>query len=377
MSFARKLQELRQQHDLSQENLAELLNVSRQSVSKWERGKGYPEMDKLLFLSNYFGVTLDELLKDPDTPTNTGGKRRPINLTKPSANSVKEIYPDKSGPREAHPYNSEVREAYPGESPVQEIYPDADIPRFKVASEAPNDIAQYGNYSCTPQWSSNTQSVSKGRSRKRKSKNLPIFIVIFILVLSAILISFIIAANITRQSSNIDTVSVPDPEIYYEDDYVYEYDYTDQYSIKCCIDQATETRYIFDNEFGNGIVTTLNPDEYVEYIELLDLESGNTIYGYDWYYWDNPVLSVNNKTYVIPEYMLLNYISPEESGDHVIASDTENRQYFVPKYILEAFDALMAEADSENNEDPENIENDENIENAEDEDNGEVPVSGF
>jgi hypothetical protein len=119
-------------------------------------------MDKLLFLSNYFGVTLDELLKDPDTPTNTGGKRRPINLTKPSANSVKEIYPDKSGPREAHPYNSEVREAYPGESPVQEIYPDADIPRFKVASEAPNDIAQYGNYSCTPQWSSNTQSVSKG-----------------------------------------------------------------------------------------------------------------------------------------------------------------------------------------------------------------------
>ena len=49
---------------MSQEEFAELLGVSRQSVSKWESGKGYPEIDKLIFISNYFNTSLDLLLKD-------------------------------------------------------------------------------------------------------------------------------------------------------------------------------------------------------------------------------------------------------------------------------------------------------------------------
>ena len=50
MSFADNLKQLRKEHHLSQEELAELLDVSRQAVSKWENGNGYPEVEKPLFL---------------------------------------------------------------------------------------------------------------------------------------------------------------------------------------------------------------------------------------------------------------------------------------------------------------------------------------
>ncbi|MFR7590886.1 MAG: helix-turn-helix domain-containing protein [Longibaculum sp.] len=64
MDFGMKLQDLRKAKGLSQEALAEKLNVSRQAVSKWESGVGYPEMDKLILLSDLFGVTIDYLIKD-------------------------------------------------------------------------------------------------------------------------------------------------------------------------------------------------------------------------------------------------------------------------------------------------------------------------
>jgi len=66
MNFGIKLQILRKDKRLSQEDLAEQLGVSRQAVSKWERGEGYPEMDTVIMISNLFGVTLDYLLKDND-----------------------------------------------------------------------------------------------------------------------------------------------------------------------------------------------------------------------------------------------------------------------------------------------------------------------
>ena len=66
MNFGIKLQILRKDKRLSQEDLAEQLGVSRQAVSKWERGEGYPEIDTVIVISNLFGVTLDYLLKDND-----------------------------------------------------------------------------------------------------------------------------------------------------------------------------------------------------------------------------------------------------------------------------------------------------------------------
>ena len=62
MEFSEKLQELRKQKGLTQEELAELLYVSRTAVSKWEAGRGYPNIDSLKAISKYFSVSLDELL---------------------------------------------------------------------------------------------------------------------------------------------------------------------------------------------------------------------------------------------------------------------------------------------------------------------------
>ena len=64
MALPEKLYTLRKKSGLSQEQLAEALNVSRQAISKWEGGSAMPESDKLLALSNYFGISLDYLLKD-------------------------------------------------------------------------------------------------------------------------------------------------------------------------------------------------------------------------------------------------------------------------------------------------------------------------
>ena len=62
MEFCEKLQALRKQKNLTQEELAEVLFVSRTSVSKWESGRGYPSIDSLKAVSKFFGITIDELL---------------------------------------------------------------------------------------------------------------------------------------------------------------------------------------------------------------------------------------------------------------------------------------------------------------------------
>lgn len=63
MNFNEKLYVYRKQQGMSQEKLAEVIGVSRQAVSKWESGQSYPEMDKLMALSELFQVSLDHLVK--------------------------------------------------------------------------------------------------------------------------------------------------------------------------------------------------------------------------------------------------------------------------------------------------------------------------
>ena len=63
MTLGDKLYALRKKNSLSQEQLAEMLNVSRQSISKWEGNVTCPEPDKLIALSDYFQVSLDYLMK--------------------------------------------------------------------------------------------------------------------------------------------------------------------------------------------------------------------------------------------------------------------------------------------------------------------------
>ena len=73
MALSDKLYTLRKKSGLSQEQLAEQLNVSRQAISKWESGTSSPESDKLIAISRYFNVSLDYLMKEDndrskDTP---------------------------------------------------------------------------------------------------------------------------------------------------------------------------------------------------------------------------------------------------------------------------------------------------------------------
>ena len=64
MKLNEKIIALRNKYQMSQGDLAEKLNVSRQSVSKWETGASIPDLDKLIAMSELFQVTMDELVKD-------------------------------------------------------------------------------------------------------------------------------------------------------------------------------------------------------------------------------------------------------------------------------------------------------------------------
>lgn len=81
--LSEKIRELRKRSGLSQEALAECIDVSRQAVSKWELGSAVPTADKLVELADFFGVSLDFLMREGDdfpqtaeTPKRTGKRRK-------------------------------------------------------------------------------------------------------------------------------------------------------------------------------------------------------------------------------------------------------------------------------------------------------------
>lgn len=94
MKFSEKLQSLRKGKGLSQEKLAEFLDVSRQAVSKWESGQTYPEIEKLIVLCDLFEITLDELVRDRDSIVNDTDIEE-INLEDKSSNEDEEKYENK------------------------------------------------------------------------------------------------------------------------------------------------------------------------------------------------------------------------------------------------------------------------------------------
>ena len=89
MTLGEKIYELRTQHNLSQGDLANELNVSRQSISKWENGNSTPDLDKLTKLGKIFNISLDELVNNEETEKNIIATPEQITTTQPKTREKK------------------------------------------------------------------------------------------------------------------------------------------------------------------------------------------------------------------------------------------------------------------------------------------------
>lgn len=76
MNFCDKLQKIRKEHNITQEGLADKLNVSRQAVSKWESGVAYPDTEKLIQISKIFNVSLDDLINEDKDVNKINSEKR-------------------------------------------------------------------------------------------------------------------------------------------------------------------------------------------------------------------------------------------------------------------------------------------------------------
>ena len=80
MTLGEKIYKLRTEKNLSQGDLSEMLEVSRQSVSKWENGAATPDLDKIIKLSEIFGITIDELVKNEDVSASSTEEPKSTNV---------------------------------------------------------------------------------------------------------------------------------------------------------------------------------------------------------------------------------------------------------------------------------------------------------
>ena len=313
MAFASKLQQIRQENGISQEAFAELLGVSRQSVSKWERGRGYPEIDKLIFISEHFNISLDELLKDSSGKISGGKKireRKPISLLKPE----------------------DSRE-------IQEIYPGQNTFNHTVVSE-PNNLAKYENYEFQQQSIPSSESGKRKTRRKiRKPKLFRYRKVIAAGLLGGVLVTFISVSALLMENS------VHSSNYYSETE-------NNEYNIRCMIDESTGTRYIFDADTDYGIAITFRDEDPENFLKLKELSTENTYYCHNSYLEECAVVTPENgHTYVIPFFMLYTSMEAENQQYYEVCSNANTNQWiFVPNYIIDQCEAAVTDAQSENNE---------------------------
>lgn len=91
MEFNNKLYNLRKQKGLSQEELANRLNVSRQTISKWEVGDSTPDMENLIAISSLFEISLDELVMDKTPVRDEAAPKKVIYLSEEGKKKTKKI----------------------------------------------------------------------------------------------------------------------------------------------------------------------------------------------------------------------------------------------------------------------------------------------
>lgn len=304
MSFASKLQEIRQKNGVSQEQLAELLNVSRQSVSKWERGKGYPEIDKIIFISEHFGVTIDELLKE--SITDAPFQRRPISLEKDTSRTVREIYP------------GEQQQSFP----AQEV-------------QQPVNLVPYGNYQFAQnqsvQGSGNKRSFSgRKKSRKPLTRRQIAFRIALVLVCS--FVGFWAGIGIDRLTNE---------DSGYSSTYIYS-DYAPRYSdinynVRWYMNYESGDYYLFDADTEYGIASQIWNEDMDTYMTLNNPETDERIFSYNWYYDECFKIEIDGDIFVMPEYFTDTVIESSEYDDYCIGEDQNGVKRFVPKYILPSY----------------------------------------
>ena len=88
MAFGDQLQEVRRRSGLTQEQFAEELQVSRQAVSRWESGRSYPEVDKILYICNRYGVPIGQLFAEEAPAPENGAPQQPQETAQPPKNSL-------------------------------------------------------------------------------------------------------------------------------------------------------------------------------------------------------------------------------------------------------------------------------------------------
>lgn len=88
MAFGDQLQEVRRRSGLTQEQFAEELQVSRQAVSRWESGRSYPEVDKILYICNRYGVSIGQLFAEEAPAPENGAPQQPQETAQPPKSSL-------------------------------------------------------------------------------------------------------------------------------------------------------------------------------------------------------------------------------------------------------------------------------------------------
>ena len=88
MAFGERLQEVRRRAGLTQEQFAAELKVSRQAVSKWESCRGYPEIEKILYICNRYGVSIGQLFAEEAPAPENGAPQQPQETAQPPKSSL-------------------------------------------------------------------------------------------------------------------------------------------------------------------------------------------------------------------------------------------------------------------------------------------------
>lgn len=258
MKFAYKLQELRKGSGMSQEEFAELLGVSRQSVSKWESGKGYPEIDKLIFISNYFNTSLDLLLKDTSNCEDSSSILKDSQSVK-SSNSTPRKTIKLTKPEDIDNFNNQttyISEPIPNKK--KENYP---IERVSI--------------------STNTQvRPIKNHTFGKKHKKIN-FSKIGQIVVGTILVASIIIPLGMSSRSNVDyedSVATTSDAIDIEDNYISPAEEYDQYGVDW-LDYGITWETLYDDDLTSTYEQKLlnDMDNISDITQLVDTE-GNIYY---------------------------------------------------------------------------------------------------